>query len=370
MLSAFDRVAECGQLEKIWAFPTNVIPIAGNNDLPIGIYSLAFSRDGKRIAVIIGRSQRDQELTVLDVQTPSVNFLHFHVDARILEWESDGGKAIQWSPSGQYLTLGNTIVNLTGGSSCTLPSVGQWVGPERVIALNVRRRLSLFDRECRETSVWKQSTDDQFVEYFAVSAEGDKMLITEPTIRRSVQDEVSSSMVDVNTHRVLRRSTWRLTTPTTSETDGIAFPSRAQFADNDNALCGRRGTYWGGSIECSTPEIGTILGVITGWNAPNLRPAVASSRIVISDYSKRLDFLIEFRWYVGPLRKRVVWDFRTGQEIVRWKPKVQELQTISGTPNSDNRATQPYRFDISPDGEFVVEGGAGVVTLYRIKPSK
>ncbi len=364
MLSAFNRVAECGELQKVWALPLNPVPIAGNTDSPNGIYSLAFSPDGKQIAVIVGRSQRDQELMVLDVQTPQVDDLHFHADARILEWEG-GEKSVQWSPSGQYLALGNTIVNLKGGSSCTLPGAGQWVGPERVIALNARH-LSLFDRECRETGVWKQFNDDQVIEYFAVSEVGDKILLTQSTIRDFTKDETSTFIAEINTGRVLRRSTWRLTARTTSETDGIV-PLEAKFADSDKALCGRRGPYWGGSVECSTPGNGSVLGVTTGWNAPNLRPALASSRIVISDYSKRFDF-IDFRWYLGPLRKRVVWDFRTRQEIVRWKPKAQELQRIFGSTNSDIRATEPYRFDISPDGEFVVEGGAGVVTLYRIKP--
>jgi hypothetical protein len=356
-LSAFGSMAgtaEGGQLQKVWDFAPSTIPSLGNTASAVRIYSVAFSRDGKRLAVVVGLSQHDQSLLVLDVKVPGVDYLHLPVNGSIREFDQGGDRGIQWSPSGKYVIVGNAIVSLSGGSSCSLTAAGQWSGSDRVIPFQLAiRRLSLFDPECRETGLWGQLADNEHVSFFVASADRSLLLFSRSTIRDYVVDEISTSLVDVSTKEVLRRSTWRLTSRTTSQTDGTAFPFRAQFADSAKALCGRRGALWGGGIECSTPETGRILGVITGWNAPNLRPAVESSRIVISDYSKRFDW-IDFRWFIGPLRKRVVWDFRTGKEIVRWKPKNQEME--------------PYRFDISPDGEFIVEGGADLVTLYRIKP--
>ena len=56
-----------------------------------------------------------------------------------------------------------------------------------------------------------------------------------------------------------------------------------------------------------------------------------------------------------------MWDFHFKKELVRWKPRTQQAFSYAST-------TQPYRYDISPDGEYIVEGGAGTVSLYRIEP--
>ncbi len=61
--------------------------------------------------------------------------------------------------------------------------------------------------------------------------------------------------------------------------------------------------------------------------------------------------------------KRVIWDFASGKELASWKSKAQEFCIIEGRP-----IKRDYCFDISPNGEYIVEGGAGVLSLYRIKP--
>ncbi|HTA67427.1 MAG TPA: hypothetical protein VK776_04090, partial [Bryobacteraceae bacterium] len=319
MFGSVSGIAEGGQLQKIWDFAPNTIPALANKTSAVRIYSLAFSRDGKRLAAVIGFSDGDQSLLILDVQTPGIDYLYLPINISIREWEG-GDNGIRWSPSGKYVAVGNAVVSLRSGFVCTLPIPGQWTGADRVVLYQRGvRRLSLFDPECRATGLWEELADNQHVSYFVASAERSLLLFSRSTIRDYVEDEVSTSLVDVGSKEVLRRSTWRLTTRRSSQTDGVPFPFQAQFADAAKALCGRRG-YWGASVECSSPSTGEIFGVTTGWNAPILRAAVASSRLVISDYSKRYDW-IDFRWYPGPLRKRVVWDFRTGKEIVRWKPK-------------------------------------------------
>jgi len=59
---------------------------------------------------------------------------------------------------------------------------------------------------------------------------------------------------------------------------------------------------------------------------------------------------------------------RSGKELARWKPKMQKvLIQISPSVHPIVPLAQPYRFDISPDGEYIVEGGAGVVILFKIE---
>jgi hypothetical protein len=59
----------------------------------------------------------------------------------------------------------------------------------------------------------------------------------------------------------------------------------------------------------------------------------------------------------------VVWDFGSDKPIVSWKPRTQR---VNAYPNRQTRFD--YQFAISPDGEYIVEGGAGSLSLYRIVP--
>jgi hypothetical protein len=50
-----------------------------------------------------------------------------------------------------------------------------------------------------------------------------------------------------------------------------------------------------------------------------------------------------------------------------WRPRFQDV--ISGfAPLNAVPRPEPYCFAISPDGEYIIEGGAGILTLYKIEP--
>jgi hypothetical protein len=80
----------------------------------------------------------------------------------------------------------------------------------------------------------------------------------------------------------------------------------------------------------------------------------------LSHYGWGIDWE-DFRTKTGALKKRVIWDFGTGRELASWKPKWQRL-------GSADELEEPYKFAISPDGNYVLEGGDGVLTLYKIEP--
>jgi hypothetical protein len=64
------------------------------------------------------------------------------------------------------------------------------------------------------------------------------------------------------------------------------------------------------------------------------------------------------------LRRRVVWDFSTGAEIASWKP---DTQTYS-LPGLVHPVKEPFAVAISPDGQYIAEGGNGILRLYKIEP--
>jgi hypothetical protein len=84
---------------------------------------------------------------------------------------------------------------------------------------------------------------------------------------------------------------------------------------------------------------------------------------VLSEYGRIPDF-IDFRWALGSLHKRTVWDFRTGKELASWHPKTQLTHEL-GSPSGRK---EPYPFAISADGEYVAEGGSGILALHKIEP--
>lgn len=140
------------------------------------------------------------------------------------------------------------------------------------------------------------------------------------------------------------------------------FPllERARFADSGKAICGVGGEDWHHTIECMEAETGKRLAITVGWRDPYVEAAHSGKRIIVSEHNRKLDW-IDGVWREGPLTRREIWDFATGRVLASWRPEMQRIQIGASAVN-------PYSCAISPDGEFVVEGGSGSVTLYKVAP--
>ncbi|HXP86789.1 MAG TPA: hypothetical protein VN841_18805 [Bryobacteraceae bacterium] len=107
----------------------------------------------------------------------------------------------------------------------------------------------------------------------------------------------------------------------------------------------------------------------SGWP-----PEALQDYIVVSASRDRLRVLVEHHGFSSlhhidllaqltddpkPVDRRLVWDVGTAREIAAWKPFKQ--------PYSPAVTVHPYRnCALSSDGQFVAEGGDGVVRLYRL----
>lgn len=156
---------------------------------------------------------------------------------------------------------------------------------------------------------------------------------------------------------VLRLPTWHRESALADAASVVIDP---QFADSGQAFCWMHGAEWHPTVGCSAVGTGQVLGTTPNWSDPSIRTALKAPRAVVSDYSKKLD-RIDFLWYPGDPRRRVVWDFRSGLQLARWKPKIQPAEHGSWF-------SLPFPFDVSPDGDSIAEGGSGCVSLYRIEP--
>jgi hypothetical protein len=57
------------------------------------------------------------------------------------------------------------------------------------------------------------------------------------------------------------------------------------------------------------------------------------------------------------LKRRFVWDFRTGKELGSWKP-VTQTKTL--------HSNRPEEFDISPGGRYLAVGGDDVLRVCEV----
>ncbi len=89
--------------------------------------------------------------------------------------------------------------------------------------------------------------------------------------------------------------------------------------------------------------------------------ALRAKRAILSEYGWRIYFE-GWETEMGSLKRWVVWDFGTGKEIASLKPKWQS-DGVGG-----HEMKEPFRLAISPDGQYVAEGGSGILHLYKVKP--
>jgi hypothetical protein len=71
--------------------------------------------------------------------------------------------------------------------------------------------------------------------------------------------------------------------------------------------------------------------------------------------------------FIAALTHCVIWDFRSGKEPASWSPSFQEYE-FRFADGKSKMMKEPFRFAISPDGNYVVEGGNAALHLYRIEP--
>jgi len=351
LIAAMSDVAHGGTLRKVWDF--KVSGVLGAETRADGVFAIGFSHDGQQIAAVIGHSWREESILILDTQAPSTRHRALPVNPKVWDWEPGVNRRIDWSPSGLQIILGNLVVKTLTGEGCSLPEIVLYPGyrfvEDRIVGAQFRPvRLTTFDTDCRLLDTWEVGGATE-LKISDASSTRDLMLVARTTVSGGRFVELTS---------LTNKSAVRQLPPTSNNT---------KFGDNSKAICGATGKPWHRAIECWTTNGGGPLAKSDGWNSPDVRVTLGSSRAVISDYSRKLDWFVDWFWYPGALSKRVVWDFRSGRRLVTWKPKSQKVQT-GEFPNSKVGQEQPYRFDISPDGEYIVEGGSGVITLYKIEP--
>jgi hypothetical protein len=334
-----------GDLVKVWESRLSELPGSKIVDSTAHVHSISFSPDGHHIAVLASGGEGGVGiLALLSLDNPRDGIKAIEYNGEV--GYEGVGPAMSWSLNGEGIAVPEVFQGI-GQPGCTLEHTIRAVFYSSDSVADIqpgfpKSELMLFNTTCEPIGSW--SIDGKWE---LSDGSADRHLLA---LVRGVPKRTEIIVADPTRKRLVRR--WAL-----AETSN----SWPLFADSGNAVCAIDGTGRRGVAHCWDVD-GDHQIRETSLGNPHLPMATAlhARRAILSDYGWRIDFE---RWAseVGPLERRVVWDFGTGKELASWKPRYQD-------DVAPPAIKEPCRFAISPDGNMVAEAGAGVLTLYRIKP--
>ena len=255
---------------------------------------------------------------------------------------------IMWSPNGDAVVVSTTLVHL-GRAICRLPegSSGGFLDSLHIFA-------RLFGP--REPTVYRFfGTDCAPLDTTSPWNHGEPSLIDDISIDRGfvcirrVLDSAISIIAPFSGKTVQRWETHQLY-------------SGSRFADSGKAICGGDGSGADEKIriplQCLDVDTGRVIAEAQSISGGAISTSERASRVLADDIARGQ---IPFGYEHGTvLKRRVIWDFKTRKEVVSWGPRTQSYKEFD--------SKEPFRSAISPDGQYVVEGGSGVLRLYKIEP--
>ncbi len=340
LLTLITGKGSAGDLAKVWELRLSELPGSKITDAAAHVFSVSFAPDGHRLAVVVRGGQRGVGiLAVLGVNNPRDG-------VSAMEYEGPVGPAVSWWSTGDGIAAPE-VFHTIGQPGCTLEHTIRAVFYDSDRIADVQpgfpnSDILFFDSNCQSSGSW-----DIEGKWELSDGSADRHLLA---LSNYIPKRTDIMIVDPLRRKLVRR--WPL-----AETEG----SWPLFADNGNAVCAIDGTGRQGVAHCWDVDGDREIGRMSSGNPHEpMATALHARRMVLSDYGWKIDFE---RWQteVGSLEKRVVWDFGSGKEIASWKPRYQDDVAHPATK-------QACEFAISPDGTMVAEGGAGVLTLYRIEP--
>jgi hypothetical protein len=306
------------------------------------------------------KGKERSHLAIVRVDQPELNPRVLEIGGGLAYGENGPGQEnFGWSPSGRVIYAGGRVIDTESGKKCDLPWLSVFItddlaiardpedsGPSRNWKLAVSH-FTFFNSGCQPVARWEVPE-----EWAIADISPDRGLLSvSQRVQLPTRTAVENLIVDPLSRKVLQR--WF----------GDSAPG-GEFADSGKAICS------GSDVEAAKREPATCWEVDSGkkiGEAPTINggdpmaSALHASRVVASDYRRRKVPLSSD--IVEVFKRRVVWDFRSGKELVSWRPEFQswDYQLELDPQKPLKHVHEPFRFAISPDGQYVVEGGNAFV---------
>jgi hypothetical protein len=274
---------------------------------------------------------------------PSIVIQAQNPRAAVKQFEFSTLSHFGWSPDGQMIVSGIGVIHLADGKTCSLPEGTfnpVFISNDRLIAAFPEQKgLRFYDSNCQKQEWWEVPE-----EWTILDVSADRGLLSVGAGVLSLPISLEALIVDPFSRMVIHRAVG----------NGGFFGGK--FADSGKAICQLK-SCWDVDTLKKIGEAPTVN------QARSPDTAAHASRVLIEDGAdERIAPFFPREWV---LKRKVVWDFLSGKELVSWHPK---SLTYDSCFLDATRLRKPYPSAISPDGNYIAEGGKGFVRLYRIEP--
>lgn len=358
-------------MHEIWKIDLNktVDGAAQQRVKGIPVYALRFSPDGQQVAAALTwylpGGKIVSNLIVMQTQHPNDNIRKFDIQGIANDYLSTL-PAITWSPSADGITAGDTVIRLDEGRTCELTDNREhgFIRADRIVASSFPTapekiaggigptKFDIFDGNVHLRDSWELARGIKVAD---ISADRGLFYARVTGFPRATEDLV----IDYMAKATVRSSPF--------------WGGNARFVNSGRTICSGRSADYPLArppekrpVRCFDVDTGATIGEANNINGGEpIFGAANASRIIAHDLRPaRIPFT--GGEYGTILKRRVVWDFQTNTEIVSWVPPTQtfDFYLKTGPPK---QIKEPFRVAISPDGEYIAEGGNGLVRMYRIQ---
>jgi hypothetical protein len=348
-------------LRKVWQFDlaSSLASLSRGTSGRLPVLAMRFSPDGRRLAVEAGTYLADgrlgSHLIILNVDRPAEHPQRYDLRSAAIDSESSGQDAgFAWSPQGDMIVVGGTLLSLADGRTCELPPMSVFLSEERLAAVPT----SNADEYPRRSTLVTFGTDCHEIDRFDLPGQ---WLISDSSVDRGLLllGNLSDGTSGFSGAVVVRAAEKKVVLQLGKEM------VRGRFADWGKALCVGRVPvqHQQRAFTCYNADTGEEVGAApTISGGGTIASAIHSSRVVASDVRIKPMLFLDYNHDTSTSR-RVVWDIHERKEVAEWKPGAQDYESPTGA----GRIRRIYSsFAISSDGKSITDGGNGVVRLYRL----